>query len=322
MWEYILRRVAIMVPLVLGVTIINFALFNLAPGDPLDRLYFSDLDTAQTYTEEQRERLRELYGLNKPLPVRYLIWLRELVQGNLGLSLVYTRPVLELVLERLPATLELTVTALVLGTVVGVLMGVVSALRQYSFLDYFVTSTALFGISIPTFFFGLIMLWVFALVIPIFPAFGMTSELGEFSLLDNLHHLALPALVLSLDGTAGTSRYTRTAMLEVLSADYVRTARAKGLSELVVIGGHAFRNALLPLLTITTLRLPGLFGGVFVIETVFSWPGMGQFGIDAVRNLDYQVLMGVTFFATILVILANLLADILYAVVDPRIRVS
>ena len=322
MWEYILRRVAIMIPLVLGVTIINFALFNLAPGDPLDRLYFSDLDTAQTYTEEQRDRLRELYGLNKPLPVRYLIWLRELVQGNLGLSLVYTRPVLELVLERLPATLELTVTALVLGTVVGVAMGVVSALRQYSFLDYFVTSTALFGISIPTFFFGLIMLWVFALVIPIFPAFGMTSELGEFSLLDNLHHLALPALVLSLDGTAGTSRYTRTAMLEVLSADYVRTARAKGLSEFVVIGGHAFRNALLPLLTITTLRLPGLFGGVFVIETVFSWPGMGQFGIDAVRNLDYQVLMGVTFFATILVILANLLADILYAVVDPRIRVS
>lgn len=322
MWEYILRRFAIMVPLVLGVTIINFALFNLAPGDPLDRLYFSDLDTAQTYTEEQRERLRELYGLNKPLPIRYLIWLRELAQGNLGLSLVYTRPVLELVLERLPATLELTVTALVLGTVVGVVMGVVSALRQYSFLDYSLTAGALFGISIPTFFFGLIMLWVFALVIPIFPAFGMTSELGEFSLLDNLHHLALPALVLSLDGTAGTSRYTRTAMLEVLSADYVRTARAKGLSDLVVIGRHAFRNALLPLLTITTLRLPGLFGGVFVIETVFSWPGMGQFGIDAVRNLDYQVLMGVTFFATILVILANLLADILYAVVDPRIRVS
>ena len=322
MRAYILQRLVIMVPLVVGVTIINFAFFNLAPGDPLDRIYFSNLETAQSEMPGQRERLRKLYGLDKPMPVRYLIWLRELAQGNLGRSMVYTRPVMELILERLPATLELTVTALVLSTVVGVLFGVVSALRQYSILDYGLTAGALFGISIPTFFFGLIMLYVFAFVFPIFPAFGMASVLGEFSILDNLHHLALPALVLSLDGTAGISRYTRTAMLEVLSADFVRTARAKGLAERTVNARHAFRNALLPLLTITTLHLPGLFGGVFVIETVFSWPGMGQFGIDSVRNLDYQVLMGVTLIATILVILANLLADILYAAVDPRIRVA
>jgi peptide/nickel transport system permease protein len=320
MRAYILQRLVIMVPLAVGVTIINFAFFNLAPGDPLDRIYFSDIETAQSETPGQRERLRKLYGLDKPMPVRYLIWLRELAQGNLGRSMVYTRPVMELILERLPATLELTVTALVLSTVVGVLFGVVSALRQYSFLDYFLTAGALFGISIPTFFFGLIMLWVFALVIPIFPAFGMSSELGEFSLLDNLHHLALPALVLSLDGTAGTSRYTRTAMLEVLSADYVRTAQAKGLSELVVIGRHAFRNALVPLLTITTLHLPGLFGGVFVIETVFSWPGMGRMSLDAIHARDYPVLMGLTFIGATLVLLANLIADILYAYVDPRIR--
>jgi peptide/nickel transport system permease protein len=320
MRAYILQRLVIMVPLVVGVTIINFAFFNLAPGDPLDRIYFSNLETAQSEMPGQRERLRKLYGLDKPMPVRYLIWLRELAQGNLGRSMVYTRPVLELVVERLPATLELTVTALVLSTVVGVLFGVVSALRQYSFLDYFLTAGALFGISIPTFFFGLIMLYVFAFVFPIFPAFGMASVLGEFSILDNLHHLALPALVLSLDGTAGISRYTRTAMLEVLSADFVRTARAKGITENMVLIRHALRNASLPIITVIGLGVAALLSGAVVTESVFAIPGMGRLAVDAIVARDYPVIQGLIIVLATLYVFINLGVDITYAYLDPRIR--
>jgi peptide/nickel transport system permease protein len=234
--------------------------------------------------------------------------------------MVYTRPVLELVVERLPATLELTVTALVLSTVVGVLFGVVSALRQYSFLDYFLTAGALFGISIPTFFFGLIMLYVFAFVFPIFPAFGMASVLGEFSILDNLHHLALPALVLSLDGTAGISRYTRTAMLEVLSADFVRTARAKGITENMVLIRHALRNASLPIITVIGLGVAALLSGAVVTESVFAIPGMGRLAVDAIVARDYPVIQGLIIVLATLYVFINLGVDITYAYLDPRIR--
>ena len=228
----------------------------------------------------------------------------------------------EIVGERMFATLELTSSALVISTILGTLFGIISALRQYSFYDYGLSIVSLFGISIPTFFFALVALYIFSLKLHLIPSFGMYRADQGFTILSNLHHLAMPAFILSIDSMAGNTRYARTAMLEVLKADYVTTARAKGLAEYVVIGRHAFRNALLPMITISTLRLPGLIGGAVLIEVMFSWPGMGLLSIEAIFKRDYPILMGLTFFSATLVLYANLLADILYAFADPRIRVS
>ena len=253
------------------------------------------------------------------MPVRYVLWLGRLVRGDLGFSYWTGRPALHEIAIRIIPTLELTITALVISTVLGVLFGVIAALHQYSLYDYVLSFLSLFGISIPIFFFALVALLLFAAHWELFPPYGMTSLTHGFSLRDHLHHLVLPASVLSIESMAGQTRYTRTAMLEV---DYVRTARAKGLSELRVVGRHAFRNALLPLITVTTLRLPGLLGGAIIIENIFAWPGMGRLALDSVQHRDYTVLMGLTFFIATLILAANLLADVLYAYADPRVRVT
>jgi peptide/nickel transport system permease protein len=302
-----------------GITIITFLVANLAPGDPVSAL----ISPEDQLREEDLERMRKALGLDKPIPVRYVIWVKELVTGNFGFSYFTKQPVMDRVGPRLLPTIELTGIALVLSLLMGVVFGVISALRQYSFWDYALSVLSLIGLSIPTFFFGLVALLLFGLIWPILPVYGMSSGeettlLGK--IIDNLRHIILPALILSIDLVATNTRYARTAMLEVLGADYVRTARSKGLSNWVVFLRHGLRNALLPIITITSLRLPLLLGGAIVIEIVFSWPGLGQLSVDAIHQRDYPVLMALTLFLSTMVLASNLVADVLYAYADPRIR--
>jgi peptide/nickel transport system permease protein len=307
--KYILRRVLIMIPLLLAISVVTFTFINLAPGDPVTAMINPD----QQLQAGDLEKMREYYGLNDPAPVRYVIWLREALQGNLGYSYMTKEPVLDRILARIPPTLEL----------MGAALGILAALKAYSFWDYLLSIFSLVGLSIPSFFFALIMLYLFAARIPIMPPFGMSSRSGDTpALLDNLHHLILPATVLSLELTASLTRYSRSAMLDVMRTDYVTTARSKGLSEFRVISRHAFRNALLPLITIVSLRLPLLLGGAIVIESMFQWPGMGLLALAAIEQRDYPVLMGLTFITASLVLLGNLIADILYGLADPRIRIG
>lgn len=318
MQKYILRRVIISIPMIVGISLITFVLVNLVPGDPLTAMIPPDLMAEMS--PAQLDAKRRQLGLDKPMFVRYFIWLGELARGNFGFSYLSREPVLKIILERIPPTLELTFAALVIGTFGGFIMGVIAALRQYSVYDYALSFVSLIGLSIPGFFMALIALFLFVLRFEWFPSHGMTSELGTFNIWDNLYHLILPASVLAVELLAVSTRYARTAMLEVLNSDYVTTARAKGLSEWVVIGRHAFRNALIPLITISSLRIPLLFGGVIVIEQMFSWPGMGLLTVRSIVNHDYPALMALTFWVAVIVLFSNLLADVLYAVADPRIR--
>ena len=320
MASYLLRRLALFIPMLLGITMITFLVANLAPGDPISAL----ISPEDQLNEEDLDRMRRALGLDKPIPVRYVVWIRELVTGNFGFSYFTKQPVLDRVLPRLLPTVELTGVALLISLLVGVGFGVISALRQYSVWDYSLSVLSLIGLSIPTFFFGLVALLVFGLLWPVLPVFGMSSGETDLSftakIADNFRHTILPAAVLSIDLVATNTRYARTAMLDVLGADYIRTARSKGLDEWVVMGRHAFRNAVLPIITITSLRLPLLLGGAVVIEVVFSWPGLGQLSVDAIHQRDYPVLMALTLFLSALVLVSNLMADVLYAYADPRIR--
>ena len=319
MGSYLLRRLTLFIPMLFGITIITFLVANLAPGDPISAL----ISPEDQLREEDLERMRKALGLDKPIPVRYVIWVKELVTGNFGFSYFTKQPVMDRVGPRLLPTIELTGVALVLSLLMGLVFGVISALRHYSFWDYALSVVSLIGLSIPTFFFGLVALLLFGLVWQVLPVYGMSS--GEETtlpgkIIDNLEHIILPALILSIDLVATNTRYARTAMLEVLGADYVRTARSKGLSNWVVFLRHGLRNALLPIITITSLRLPLLLGGAIVIEIVFSWPGLGQLSVDAIHQRDYPVLMALTLFLSTMVLASNLVADVLYAYADPRIR--
>ena len=304
-------------PLLLVISIIAFTFINLAPGSPIDAM----INPSLGLTTQQEQNMRESLGLNKPLPVRYVLWLGQALQGNLGYSYNSHTPVLSRIGERLGPTLELMGAALLVSTVVGALFGILAAVKVYSPWDYVLGGISLLGFSVPSFFLALIALYVFAARLQVLPAFGMSTGANASFVGDNLYHLILPALVLSVELMATLTRYTRSAMLEVLHADYVTTARSKGLGNVTVIGRHAFRNALLPLITVVSLRLPVLVGGAIVVEAVFQWPGMGQLSVQAIQQRDYPVLMGLTIMISIIVLVANLLADVLYAYADPRIRV-
>ena len=320
MTAYIIRRLAISVPLLALIMLITFVFINLAPGDPLTAM--TDPEILLNLSEVDLDRQRAALGLDEPIPYRFALWAGRILRGDFGYSYETGRPVLQMIAGRVWPTLELTVTALLISTVVGTIMGLIAAIRQYSLYDYTLSVAALFGVSIPTFFFALLALYLFALIWPVFPFQGYSSHIDEFHIWDNLYHLLLPMMVLSIDTMAGKTRYARTAMLEVLKADYVTTARAKGLSEQVVILRHGFRNALIPLITVTMLRLPGIFGGTLLIETMFNWPGMGLLTVESAFSRDYSVLMGLTLIVSALVLLANLAADVLYAYADPRIRIN
>lgn len=316
MARFILSRLIMAIPLLIAITIVSFGFINVAPGDPVTAM----ISPEDQLRKEDLERMRENLGLNKPLPVRYALWLQQAIQGNLGYSYSTGESVVDRISVRLWPTLELMGAALIISTTLGIALGVVSALKVYSKWDYFISVFTLLGLSIPGFFFALIVLYLFSARWELMPAFGMSDRNGGSPIVDNLHHLILPAVVLSLELTASLTRYARSSMLDVLKADYVVTARAKGLSERATVIGHAFRNALLPMITIVSLRLPLLLGGAIVIESMFQWPGMGLLSLQAIQQRDYPVLMGLTFVTATLVLLANLIADVLYAFADPRIR--
>lgn len=318
MTAYILRRLAISIPVLLGITLLTFFAYNLAPGDPIDAM----IDPTISQDPADLQALREQLGLDKPMIVRYGIWLREAAQGNLGFSYRTGEAVSQRIADRLPNTLQLTGVALLIAIGLGIPLGVVSALRQYSRIDYFLTFFAFSGISIPSFFLALGAIYILALKLKLFPSHGMGDPDAEFYIVERLHHLILPALVLGLDRVAGFLRYTRSSMLEVLGQDYMTTAKAKGLGGRVRVWRHGFRNALISIITIIGLSLPALFGGSVIVETIFAWPGMGQMAITAVSQRDYPVLMGVALVTSIVVLISNLVADIAYAAADPRIRYS
>jgi peptide/nickel transport system permease protein len=317
MGRYIVRRIAIAVPLLLAISVITFTFINVAPGDPITAM----ISPEDQLNEKDLQRMRAALGLDKPIPVRYVLWLGQAVQGNFGYSYATGQPVAQRIGVRIWPTLELMGVALVVSTVVGVVFGVLAAVRVYSFWDYFLSIVSLFGLSIPGFFFALVALYIFAARLQVLPAFGMATGTGPVALGDHLVHLILPATVLSLELMASLTRYARSAMLDVLKSDFVTTARAKGLRERTVIWRHAFRAALLPLITIVSLRLPLLVGGAIIIETMFQWPGIGLLAIQAIQQRDYPVLMGLTFLVSTLVLASNLLADVLYAYADPRVHV-
>ena len=317
MSKYILRRLVLAIPILFGITLIDFVLINLAPGDPIIAM----IDPAAPVAPGELEVLRENLGLNQPFFIRYTIWLTEALKGNMGYSYVHSVPVMQRIQERLGPTLILTVSALVISVVVGIPLGLLSSLKQYSKIDYGLTFATFAGISVPNFFLALAGIYIFALKLDVLPPFGMISLRTELPYtIDLLHHLLLPATVLGFASMASLMRFARTSLLEVLDQDYVTTARAKGLQQRRILTVHALRNALIPLITVLGLRLPGLFGGSVIIETVFSWPGIGKLAIDSITDRDYPQIMSLLLITAVLVLLANLITDIVYAYADPRIR--
>ncbi len=320
MTEFLARRTLSMVPTLLGITIIVFIFIELAPGDAASAILAGRVQEAEVaYSQEELDKLRRELGLDRPAPLRYLHWLGNLLRGDLGVSLSTGRPVGNLVALRLGPTLELMSVAFLLSTALGIALGIVSALRRYSVVDHVLTVAGMLGISTPTFYVGLLALFVLSVHLGLFPLGGRVSP-GATDFASRLHHLVLPALILGLDLTAALMRYTRSSLLEVLRSDYMTTARSKGLPAWRVIFVHAFRNALIPIIVILGLRLPILIGGSVVIETVFNWPGMGAFYISAVRGRDYPIIMAVTLFSAAAVLAASILVDILTAAADPRVR--
>jgi peptide/nickel transport system permease protein len=292
---------------------------SVMPGDYVDALI--PPDEQRNYSREALDELRQHYGLDKPILVRYVYWMKELIlNGNLGYSYRTGEPVLREIGARLPATLELTVTAMLFSLITGIALGVISAIKQYSILDHLLTLLGFVWVSTPAFVFALLALYVFALKVSILPTGGQGPIGEDYGFGTHLKYLFLPAIVLGLEGVASYMRYARSSILEVIRQDYVTVARAKGLAESKVYLVHALRNALLPLITILGLQLPGLLSGAFIIETIFNWHGMGSYGISAVQSRNYPVIMAINLIGASLVLLSNLLADIVYAVADPRIR--
>lgn len=316
MGRYIQRRILVSIPLLFVITVIAFLLLQLAPGDPLN----SYIPPDAPLPPEQREALRRELGLDKPLVVRYFYWLWEALHGNLGVRAQNFEPVGSEIMHRLGPTLLLMGTALVIGIVLGVVLGVISAIKKYSVLDMFLTVMAFLGVSFPVYLAGLIGLYIFALRLGWLPSGGMSTPGANDGLLDLLKHLIMPSLIIAVNYIASTMRYTRSAMLEVLDQDYIRTARAKGLMNSVVIGRHALKNALMPVITIIGSYIPNLLGGAVFIESIYSWPGMGRLFLDGVEARDYPLIMGLILILAILILAVNLLTDIAYAMVDPRIR--
>jgi peptide/nickel transport system permease protein len=314
------RKIVYSIILLLAVIVLNFLLLHIAPGDPVETLV-GEMGGA---TPELIAQLRSEYGLDKSFPEQLLTYILRVAQGDLGMSFNYDQPVIDLIKGRLPATLILVITALVLAIIVGTLLGIIAAQKPKSLFSGFVTVISLAGYSAPVFWTGIMLLILFSYLIPLFPAFGM-SEVGTSGtafdrFLDVLHHLVLPALTLASIYLAVYSRMARASMMDVLGSDYIRTARSKGLSEHVIIYKHALKNAVLPVVTMAGLQFSQLIAGAVVVETVFSWPGMGQLAFEAILRRDHPLLLGILFFSTLIVIFVNLLTDMSYRLLDPRIK--
>jgi peptide/nickel transport system permease protein len=318
MGRYLLRRLVISVPVLIFVTLIAFALVNLAPGDPVTSM-INPVTRAELGPEWVEERQKAL-GLDKPVAYRYAIWLKEVVQGNLGYTLIGGQPVADQIEARIGPTLLLMVSAITLGTIIGVPLGMLSALRPNSGTDYLLTIFGFLAISVPVFFLGLAGMYIFAVHLQWLPTSGMRSLGVPNSTTDLVRHMILPVTVLTLVHIPLVMRYTRASMIESLRQDYVTTARAKGMKETSVVLWHAFRNALIPLITIIGLSLPELLSGAVITETIFQWPGMGLLAMRAVNARDYPLVLGVILVTACMVLISNLISDLFYAVADPRIR--
>lgn len=314
------RRVFHAALLVLAVLILNFLLIHMAPGDPAD-VIAGEMGGA---TEEMLAEIRKLYGLDKPVLVQLGIYLLKAVQGDLGQSFFYNAPVVDLILGRIGPTILLVTAALTFAIGIGTFLGVLASHKPKGFLSGFITVFSVIGYSAPIFWTGLMLVILLAWLFPVFPISGMydvTADVGTFGrILDVLHHLVLPALTLGIVYIAQYARLTRASMLEILGSDYIRTARAKGVSGRKVYGYHALRNAILPVVTIAGLQFGSIVSGAVLVETVFSWPGLGTLAFDSILARDYPTVLGILFFSALLVIVANLVTDIIYRFVDPRIR--
>lgn len=307
---YILRRVLYLVPVWLGISLLAFGLSTLTPGDPARLILQRQL--GEIPSEEAVQDLHRQLGLNDPLPVRYGRWLANAVRGDLGKSYRTGESVLRSLSDRFPATLQIAVTALLLGLLIGVPLGILSAVRRDTAIDHGSRLVALLGASMPSFWLGYVLIVIFAVMLKWLPVAGRGTP----------QHLVLPALTLGLGGAASLTRLTRSSLLEVLEEDYVRTARAKGLQEWAVILGHAFRNALIPIVTLTGIRFGHLLGGAMIIETVFAWPGIGKYVVDSIYDRDYPTIQGFVLFMGTVFVLLNLLVDLSYLWLDPRVRLA
>ncbi|MCD6030230.1 MAG: binding-protein-dependent transport system inner rane component [Thermomicrobiales bacterium] len=322
MTAYIIRRLLAMIPIIIGVTFLTFAIINLMPGSPVLRLR----DNPKIRPEAAAELERQL-GLDKPWPQRYVTWLGDLARGDLGVSLYNRLPVADRIWSVIPNTLLLAVVSLVFALMIAVPLGVYAAVRHRSLFDHFATVSGVAMYAIPDVWLALVLVWIFALQanklgLPSLPVGGMTDPRGGGDFLDRVQHMILPVIALSLAQIGGWSAIIRSSMLEVLSNDYIRTAKSKGLSDRVVYYVHGFKPAFITLLTLIGLALPGLIGGAIIIETIFAWPGMGRLTFEAIGRRDYTMIMATTLMFAMLTMLSNLLTDIAYVRLDPRIRLD
>lgn len=310
-----------MIPLMLGITLVSFFVIHLAPGNPVE----IETEMSMKASAQARENLKKLYGLDRPLHEQYLNWLKRFITLDFGQSFVDGKAVITKIKERIPVTLTINLLSLLLILLIAIPIGVLSAVRQYSLFDRLTTVFVFLGFSTPTFWLALLLMLLFGVHLGILPISGIQSiDVSDMTaterFFDRLHHLILPVCLSAFGGIAGLSRYSRSSMLEVIRQDYIRTARAKGLNEETVIINHALKNALLPIVTILGLSVPGLIGGSVIFETIFAIPGMGQLFYSSAMARDYPTIMGILVIGAFLTLLGNLLADISYALVDPRIR--
>lgn len=320
MLNLILKRLAYAAILLLAVITLNFLLIHISPGDPVETIAGS----MGGMSEELRAQLREQFGLDKPFIVQLGIYLGKMVQGDFGMSYYFNAPVAALIWERIPATLLLVVVSVLLAFIVGTLLGSLAARRPNGLLSQIVTILSIVGYSAPVFWTGIVLIILFASAFPIFPVSDMRTagmdEGGLAGVLDVLHHLVLPASTLAFVYVAQYSRLARASMIDALSADYIRTARAKGLSEFIVLYKHALRNGVLPVVTMLGLQFGNVLAGAILVETVFNWPGLGRLAFDSVLRRDYPTMLGILFFASLLVVVMNQLTDLAYRIIDPRIK--
>ncbi|RLI31464.1 ABC transporter permease [Candidatus Bathyarchaeota archaeon] len=332
LWQYLIRRIILMVPLLIGVSLITFTVSHLVPGDP------ARLAAGLHASPETVEAMRHRLGLDKPLPVQYYLYMMSLLHGDLGTSIMTRRPVIKDIMIRWPGTIELTTAAMSIIIILGIPLGVISATHRDKLIDHASRIFSLLGVSMPSFWLALILQLIFCKYLKIFPvgyridpAIGLRRITG-FNVLDSLltlnfpalvnsiWHMILPAFTLGFQGIATVQRLLRSNMLDSLTQDYVKLAKAKGMPERIVIYKHVLRNSMIPVVTVLALMFGGMLGGTFIIETIFSWQGLGRYGASAILNLDFPAIMGVTLIYAVIFAVANLVVDILYAYLDPRIR--
>ncbi|MBR6615997.1 MAG: ABC transporter permease [Lachnospiraceae bacterium] len=315
MSKYIIKRILIAIPVLIGITIIDYAIMCLA-GSPLEMLQGPRISEAAVQAKEIA------LGLDQPIYIQYFVWLKQLLQGNMGFSMKSYQPVSQMIAEHLGPTLLLMGVSMIVGLLIAVPAGIFSAVKQYSKGDYMVVTASFLGSSVPGFFLSMILVYVFTVKLGLLPSSGMITLGTDGGAADIAKHMVMPVLVLAFSIAGTNIRYIRSAVLEILQQDYLRTARSKGIGHFLVINKHALRNALIPIVTVIGMQIPMLFGGQVIIEQIFSWPGLGLMTMSAINSRDYPVIMGVCLLSAIVVLVANLVTDILYALVDPTIQLK